>query len=55
MLVQGDTDAADNTLQGGAALKALQLYAQAALLDAGDIVLWNRMGCLVRKDVSLYG
>lgn len=46
--MQGGAVATDSTLQGGAAAEALQLYAQAALLDAGDIVLWNRMGALVR-------
>jgi hypothetical protein len=55
LLWQGDAaDAASNTLQGGAALEALQLYAQAALLDAGDIVLWNRMGVLVRTFKCVY-
>jgi hypothetical protein len=46
--VQGGAVATDSTLQTGAAAEALQLYAQAALLDAGDVVLWNRMGVLVR-------
>lgn len=36
-------------LQGGTATEALRLYAQAAALDGGDIVLWNRMGKLVRR------
>ena len=54
-LMQADADAASDTLQSGAALKALQLYAQAALLDAGDIVLWNRMGVLVRNFVCTLG
>lgn len=40
--------AGGGALQGGtAAAQALQLYAQAAALDAGDIVLWNRIGALV--------
>jgi len=34
----------------GTAPEALRLYGQAAALDAGDIVLWNRMGALVRFD-----
>ena len=32
----------------GSAEKALGLYGDAAQLDGGDIVLWNRMGTLVR-------
>ena len=31
----------------GTAVQALKLYAEAAMLDDGDIVLWNRMGTLV--------
>ncbi len=31
----------------GTAAQALGLYGQAAMLDGGDIVLWNRMGSLV--------
>ena len=34
--------------EDGTAAQALGLYGQAATLDAGDIVLWNRMGALVR-------
>lgn len=30
------------------AAEALKLYGEAAQLDNGDIVLWNRMGTLVR-------
>ena len=33
--------------EDGTAAQALGLYGQAALLDGGDIVLWNRMGTLV--------
>lgn len=29
------------------AMRALQLYGQALLLDDGDAVVWNRMGTLV--------
>ena len=32
----------------GTAAQALGLYGEAATLDGGDIVLWNRMGTLVR-------
>lgn len=32
----------------GSAEEALRLYGDAAQLDGGDIVLWNRMGTLVR-------
>lgn len=28
--------------------RALELYAEALRLDAGDVVLWHRMGVLVR-------
>ena len=31
----------------GTAAQALALYGEAAMLDDGDIVLWNRMGALV--------
>jgi hypothetical protein len=45
--LHSDVGAIGGVLQGGAAVEALRLYAQAALLDASDIVLWNRMGALV--------
>lgn len=38
VLAEDDSTAAD----------ALKLYGEAAQLDNGDIVLWNRMGTLVR-------
>ena len=37
----------------GTAAQALGLYGQAAMLDGGDIVLWNRMGTLVRVCIVL--
>lgn len=38
----------------GTAAQALGLYGEAAMLDAGDIVLWNRMGTLVRIICSVH-
>jgi hypothetical protein len=35
------------------AMRALQLYAQALLLDDGDPVVWNRMATLVRFEAEI--
>ena len=40
--------------EAGSAAEALRLYGEAVQLDAGDIVLWNRMGTLVRKQYMTY-
>ena len=42
-----DAVPADGAAAAALALRALQLYGQALLLDDGDAVVWNRMGTLV--------
>ena len=39
--------------EDGSAGEALALYGEAAALDGGDIVLWNRMGTLARSEALI--